>query len=101
MPEQKINGLDLDALEKEGPLKEPFTFTVGGKEWSALDPEDVDWQVAFDLDTDDLRAVLRTYLGDEKFAEFAKVSIPSWKMAKLADALNQHYSGNADGSPSS
>ena len=99
-------GLDLDALERDGDIPTPFTFTLSGRSWTCADPDEVDWQTAIDVDVTDARAVLGTYLGDADFAEFAKLKIPGWKVRKLLEAIDAHYNPGADqgeesGSPSS
>jgi hypothetical protein len=83
--------LNLDSLEREtDEVKEPYSFVLDGRTWTALNPNDADWQDLADLDIRDLRAVLRLFLGDD-YADFEKVRLPGWKVNKLSEAIVQHY----------
>lgn len=93
MTTENINGLDLDALEKEGAVVEAYTFRLNGREWTALDPEDIDWQLGVDLDVDNPREIMAAYLGAEQWAEFAKVTLEGWKIRRLVADIDKHYSG--------
>lgn len=95
---------DLDALEREA-TPEPFTFAAGGKQFTAKDVDDNDWQ---DLVAagDDLDKLLPLALGGEQYAEFKKVrGVPAWKLVKLVQAMTEHYgignSGEGTGSSGS
>lgn len=83
-------GLDLDVLEREGDIAEPFTFQHDGDTYTMLDPQEIDWQ--------DLLSGLRNPALFIRFAlpvdqqrTFFGKRIPSWKMNKLMAAYQQHY----------
>lgn len=83
-------GLDLDVLEREGEVPEPFTFVYDGKTYRMKDPQEIDWQ--------DLLAGLRNPALFIRFAmdledqrDFFGKRIPSWKMNKLMQAYQDHF----------
>lgn len=110
MSGKTTQGLDLDTLEAEdGEIREPYEFTLGGRQWTANDPDLVDWRDIAAIDDDDLddpRVVLKVYLSAETYAEFAQVDgVPKWKVRRLLRALAEHYTGvrpgESGGSPTS
>lgn len=90
-----MTSIDLDALKREGQPSEPFTFTLGGRAWACIDPEDLDWKVLLDIDENDPRDVLSAVLGDD-YAEFVTFEVPYWKLTKLMDAVNNHYRADTE-----
>lgn len=91
MPKPTPAALDLDELERDGDHPEPLTVTLNGRQWTLADPVTVDWQQVLDMDVNDPRSVLAAYLGDD-FPAFAKLAVPMWKIEKLLEAIDRHYS---------
>lgn len=96
--EKKVS-FDLDALEREGVVAEPFTFQYDGEQYRMLDPQEVDWQ--------DLLSGLRNPALFVRFAmpldqqkDFFAKRVPAWKMNRLMKAYQEHYGipdlGNAN-----
>lgn len=88
--------LDLDALEQEG-LAPPFTFTMGGQEFTATNPLLWPWEQYDAIDASDFDEVMKAYLGEEQHAAFrAKLSgVPRWKIDRLSTALREHFAPTA------
>lgn len=97
--------VDLDALEREVD-KKPFTAKLGGEVFTFADPTDTDWRDARAVDPTDLDAMMRALLGDQ-FEAFEKHPLPVWKLAHLANQIQQHYGltpedlGESSASPTS
>jgi hypothetical protein len=94
--------LNLDTIEREGGPTEPFEFTLGGRDYTLSDPQDVDWQellVAMNHPVSFFRYVLPK--ADQP--EFFDQKMPSWKMNVLMRKYQQHYglpdAGEAVGLP--
>lgn len=101
-PEVHFN---LDTLERENE-REPYAFVLGGRRWTTLDPQEMDWQDLAALDVRDFGDNFRVLLGAEAYAEFRQVKhVPQWKIERLNDAVMKHYGlinpGEADGSSTS
>ncbi len=82
--------IDLDALEREGAVAEPFEFGHDGKSYRLLDPSEIDWQ--------DLLSGLRNPALFVRFAmpieqqkDFFSAKVPAWKMNKLMEAYQAHF----------
>ncbi len=82
--------LDLDALEREGDKKAPYSFRVGGEVFVLNDPREMDWQ--------DLLIAQRTPLmfiqlcmGREVYERFLAIRIPEWAMEKLITDFFGYY----------
>lgn len=107
MEKPTLNGLDLDALEREGEVRDPYTFVLGGETLIAKDPETVDWTVIAALDPDDPREVLNAYLAPDEYRTLVESGLPKWKIVRLVSDLNRHYYGSdeapgkSQGSPAS
>jgi len=93
---------DLDALEREGAVAEPFRFQFEGEQFEMLDPQDIDWQ--------NLLSGLRNPALFIRFAmpletqkKFFSKTVPAWKMNRLMEAYQKHYGipdlGNANALP--
>lgn len=91
--------LDLDALEREGAVAEPFTFQHLDHVYTMIDPQEIDWQ--------DLLSGLRNpglfvryAMGLEDQKKFFGEKVPAWKMNKLMEAYQTHFGlpdlGNAN-----
>jgi hypothetical protein len=90
--------LDLDALEREGAVAEPFTFQHDGKTYSMLDPQAIDWQALLSgLRNPALFVRFAIPISDQK--DFFGAKVPAWKMNKLMEAYTSHFNlpdlGNA------
>lgn len=83
--------LDLDALEEEANAA-TFTFRVGGEVFSAISPEDADWQMTADTDSPGgLRNFIRELLGDEDYERFCDVSVSNKKLNQIVEGAQRHY----------
>lgn len=94
--------MDLDALEREGAELKPFVFTHNGRQYTLVDPQEMDWQ---DL-LSGLRnpaLFLRYALPPADHREFFAGRLPSWKMIALMEGYTKHYGlpdlGNASALP--
>lgn len=82
--------LDLDAAERPADeVKEPYTFTIAGREITMIDPGELDWQDLLFITNpmDFLRYALssedRDFLLDQK--------VPGWKFGLLMEGFYKHY----------
>ena len=81
---------DLDALERDG-KSQPYKVRLGGKVFTFSDPYEMDWKKNEAIDPSDNEDSLRALLGDEQYAEFAKVELPVWKLQELNSRIGRHY----------
>lgn len=97
---------NLDGLEREGEVPEPFNFTVNGKRFQVDDVESHDWQDLVAVDADDPSSALRGILGAEDYERLVAIrGVPMWKLTQLLDAITAHFglgeSGESDASSGS
>jgi hypothetical protein len=96
--------LDLDSIESEAGGV-PFTFTVKGEVFSAISPDDADWQATADTDSPGgLRAFVRELLGDEDYERFCEKTVTNKQLGELVKACQKHYGisvGESKASPRS
>lgn len=99
LKDEKPSGLNLDTLEREGDIPDPYVVTVGGKEYRFADPETVSWDdldkvvsktdwltmTIIGGDTPEDREALRTEFGT------AIGTLPNWKIARLNAGYQAHY----------
>lgn len=103
MSEQTMNGavpaaeetplpvsLDLDSLEREGAVAQPFRFTHNSRSYTMIDPQEIDWQ---DLISGFRNPALfvRFAMSAEDQREFFASRVPAWKMNKLMEGYQKHY----------
>lgn len=88
--------LNLDTLEREGGIPEPFTFVLGGERFECADPADVDYRQFVDVAEDDVARQLEILLGGQ-YTRFAKHRLKIWKLQALMEALREHYQVGEDG----
>lgn len=91
--------LDLDGLEREGAVLEPFTFQFDGETFQMLDPQEIDWQnLLSGLRNPAL--FLRFAMPVAEQSKFFAKQVPAWKMNKLMEAYQNHFGipdlGNAN-----
>jgi hypothetical protein len=90
---------DMDALEREGAVPEPFTFQYEGATYHMLDPQEIDWQNLLSGLRNPALFVRFAMPLDEQRDFFAR-QVPSWKMNKLMAAYQDHFGlpdlGNAN-----
>jgi hypothetical protein len=101
---QKKEGVvfDLDAIEREGVVAEPFRFQYEGEQYEMLDPQEIDWQnLLSGLRNPALFVRFAMPLSEQK--RFFSKTIPAWKMNHLMEAYQKHYGipdlGNANALP--
>jgi hypothetical protein len=80
---------DLDALERDE-RAEPFEFTVAGQTFTFAHPGDVDWRFTEALEQGSPVTLCKALMGEEQYAEFAKIALPAWKMNRLIEAWGKH-----------
>lgn len=83
--------LDLDALEREGDRPGPFLFQHEGVTFTMLDPEDVDWQDLLSGMRNPALFIRYAMPVEDQKVFFAK-RVPAWKMNKLMQGYQEHYS---------
>lgn len=92
--------LDLDELEREDDPG-PFTFTLGGRDYLMIDPQDLDWRELTEVievansergAVGGLTDALNKILGDEGDVEaFWKNRMPAFKLDRLLTDYMAHY----------
>lgn len=98
------DGLDLDALDSEAAPIPPYEFTLAGKTYTAIGPDDIDWHIAEELDPTDSPQILCALLGDDQWAEFTQHNLKARTLNKLIEAIDKHFAssvGEGDASPQS
>lgn len=95
-PKNKVV-LDLDTLEREGAILEPFVINVKGRALTLLDVQELDWQ--------DLAAIARSKdphlffvkaIDSDDYEHFIAAKIPSWKMERLMQTYLDHFGIDED-----
>lgn len=82
--------LDLDVEERDPKDSRPvFAAVVGGRRIVMTDPEELDWQDLYEIQTpqDFLYACLST----EDRKHLFEQKLPAWKLGKLVTAFMNHY----------
>lgn len=93
--------LDLDAMEDEA-VEATFSFRVGGEVFTAISPNDADWQATADTDSPGgLRAFIRELLGDEDYERFCEKSVSNKQLEALVKGAQKHYGVNVGESKAS
>jgi hypothetical protein len=83
--------LDLDATENEA-VEATFTFRIQGEVFTAISPDDADWQATADTDSPGgLRAFIRELLGDEDYERFCELSVRNKQLNAIVKGAQQHY----------
>lgn len=88
--------LNLDTLEREGDVPEPFVVVLGGERFVFRDIQDEDWQQVADIDENNPQEALRLLLGDD-YEKFAAHKMKLWKLSRLLDEWRTHISGVGPG----
>ena len=91
--------LDLDDIEREGAIPDPFTFKFDGDVYQMFDPQEVDWQNLLSGMRNPALFVRFSMPVEQQKKFFAK-EVPAWKMNKLMTAYQDHFGipdlGNAN-----
>lgn len=97
--DERVNGaapatprkvFDLDALEREGEVPEPFQLKHGGDVWELLDPHELDWQELYVALGNPLQLLQLVVPPDDRVAFFAK-PMAAWKLNRFLEAYMRHY----------
>jgi hypothetical protein len=80
---------DLDALERDSTIPEPFRFQAGGHSFTMAPLADLDWHIQKALAEGDAAVMMAELLGDQ-FPAFDELDMPSWKLDKLVEAWGRH-----------
>lgn len=86
----QLEGLDLDALERESP-HEPFAFCLAGEQFYIEDPTESEWQGLVAVHPQDVVANLRAWMGEEDFERFSGLGLKLWKLKELIDRVQAHF----------
>lgn len=101
---EEVVHFDLDAVENEA-NETPFTFRVGGEIFSAISPDEADWQAAADIDSPGgLRGFMRELLGEKDYERFCELDVSNKQLGELIKACQKHYgisTGESQASPRS
>ena len=85
---------DLDKLEREGDLPDPFTFRMGDEVFTLADAGEIDYHDIVDMGTNPMAqaVMIARLLGDEQYAKLrAKGPLPQWKAELLMEKWQEHY----------
>lgn len=106
--EDRVNGadprkvFDLDALEREGEVAQPFHLKHAGQVWELLDPYEMDWQELYIALGNPLQLLQQVVKPADRGAFFAH-HMPTWKLNAFLKKYAKHYGlpgqGESDGSP--
>jgi len=81
---------DLDAVLNEA-SGERFSFTLGGKEYTMVSPEDLDYRDAEKLENANPNDVLEFLLGTAEFKSFQKNRVTVKAIGKLLEQWGEFY----------
>lgn len=81
--------LNLDTLDREA-RPEPFSVVHGGKPYTFIDPEDIDWRDLLRA-LNEPSAFFDLTLPADKTKQFSAVKLPGWKLNALMKAYLEHY----------
>lgn len=86
---------DLDSLERDDAVKEPFEFTLNGHRFLMGDPQEIDYRdllaVYRSANSGDFEEAMGRLLDGDGRETFFEQRVPTWKLAKLFDAYIKHY----------
>lgn len=89
---EEVVHLDLDEVFENEATETPFTFRAGGRIFTAISPDDADWQATADTDTPGgLRAFMRELLGEEDYDRFCAVRVTNKQLGRLVEGAQKHY----------
>ncbi|MFF5261368.1 hypothetical protein ACFY4C_20690 [Actinomadura viridis] len=96
--------LDLDAMEDEA-TEATFTFRVGGEVFTAISPDEADWQATADTDSPGgLRRFIQELLGSEDYERFCEQTVSNRQLNAIVEGAQKHYgirTGESQASPRS
>lgn len=82
-------GLDLDALEYDGPHG-PYPFRLGGRWFELKSAAELDVNVLGDINRDPMLFFAQA-MSAEDHAAFSELALPAFKLRKLLDGYAAHY----------
>lgn len=83
--------LDLDEPLEHEATETPFTFRAGGEVFTAISPDDADWQATADLDSPGgMKAFMAELLGED-YGRFAGKRVTNRQLGKLIEGAQKHY----------
>lgn len=93
MPDPKTPdvALDLDTVEREG-APTPFRITVGGKQYTLTDPQEVEWETLLGMEFNPSGFLDVAVADEEREAFYAALNpLPAWKVRKLTNTYLAHF----------
>ncbi len=82
--------INLDTLEREGGVPDPFSFEHHGRRYTLLDPKEVDWQDLISALTNPY-VFFKVTLPEEDHDTFFTAKMPSWKLNRLIDKYIEYH----------
>lgn len=83
-------GLNLDTLEREGGVAEPFSAIIDGKRYVFGDAAEIDWKQIL-TSMRNPAAFFNNVLAEKDRKTFLETDIPTWKINALMSAYTEHY----------
>lgn len=84
--------LDLDTLEREGDIPEPFVVRVKGKPITLADIQELDWQdLAAIAQGRNAHLFFQKVVHADDYEHFIAAKISSWKMERLMETYLEHF----------
>lgn len=92
-----LDELDYESVDAEAAKRAPFTFQLGGREITMIDPSTLDWRDLMEIENP---VYFLKYALSEEVPEGQTVSdkehvkaqaMPGWKLGKLIEGYIKHY----------
>jgi hypothetical protein len=86
---------DLDALEHDGDVPDPFVVSVGGRDYELPNPKDIDFRDLVDgmraFNAGDPLPIVEVLVDEDDRAEFFENKLPMWKLEKMFEQYYKHF----------
>ena len=91
MPSDTKIHLDLDAVERDDAVKEPFTFAWKGRTISLSDPAELDWGDLLEVETPIGFLRYTASPEDRQFLASNEGRMEGWRINKMIKAYYEHF----------